>query len=225
MLWLSKSSRVRKYKRVRKIGRSLNSKILKTIPKEVIERTARDMGLLSKGILVLDSEDEADFLFDRAIYDVPWGGKSAVEHLETESGIKLSEMEQKILEAMKQAYFSLFEVIGVVRGESIQLSDLLSDNQIELMDISLSSTTSTGVLLAARIFRIEDIYMTTGVVYPFQSEQKDALMSVLKTRQTVRRGQRKRAVRRMDFSNPRNYSSYFFRQYKKLGALEIRMSR
>ena len=225
MLWLPEGNRIQKYKSIREIGKSLNGKITKVIPKEVIDRTAREMNILVRGVLVFDSQGELDFLFDRIIYDVPWDGRTIIEHFEAESGSKLSAAEKEILEAMKEAYFSLFEVVGGIVGESLQLSDLLSDNEIELMDLSLSATASVGLLLATRLVRIEDIYITTGIAYPFLSERKDTLISGLEAPQTIRRGRRKRSVRRrMDYSAPKNYSLYFFRQYKSFDELEISMS-
>lgn len=225
MLWFPEGDRIEKYKRIREIGKSLNGKITNVIPKEVIDRTAREMNIMVRGVLVFDSQSELDFLFDRIIYDVPWDGKTTIEHFEAEQDSELPEAEKEILGAMKEAYFSLFEVVGGIVGESLQLSDLLSDNEIELMDLSLSTTASVGLLLATRLVRIRDICITTGIAYPFLSEHKDTLISGLKAQQTVRRGKRKRSVRRkVDFSDPKNYSLYFFRQYRRFDELEISMS-
>ncbi len=224
MLWSPKGSKIREYRKVRELGRLLNDKIIKVIPKEVIDRTARDMRMLVKGILVLDSTDELGNLFDRIIYDVPWNGKTSIEHFEMEKDSELSPIEEKLLEAMKGAYFSLFEVVSGVAGEFLQLSDLLSDGQIKLTDVSMSSTASNGLLLATRIIEFEDIFMSSGVTYPFLPEQKDALISGLQARRTAQRRRKKRSVRRIDFSDPRNYSLYFFRQYRKFGAMETMTS-
>ena len=226
MLWLPEGDRIQKYKRIREIGKSLNGKITEIIPKEVIDRTSREMNFMFRGVLVFDSQGELDFLFDRIIYDVPWDGKTTIEHFEAEKGSELSAAEKELLGAMKEAYFSLFEVVGGIVGESLQLSDLLSDNEFELMDLSLSTTASVGLLLATRLVRIKDTCITTGIAYPFLSEHRDALISGLKAQQqTVRRGKRKRSVRRkVDYRNPENYSLYFFRQYKRFNELEISMS-
>lgn len=224
MLWRPKSNRIKRYKTIRKTGRALNSKIIEVIPREVILRTAKDMNILSGNTLVLDSQEETDFLFDRMIFDVPWNGKTAIEHFETESDSSLSAGEQEFLEGMKEAYFSIFEVVGGVAGEFLRLSDLLSDNQIDLMDISLSSTALKRFLLATRVIKVQDISMTAGIGYPFLLEQRDTLMSGLKKRQAVRRGKKRGPVRRIDFSDPRNYSLYFFRQYKRIGKVEMKFS-
>ncbi len=224
MLSSSESDRIEKYKSIREVGKSLNGKITNVIPKEVIDRTAREMNIMASGVLVFDSQGDLDFLFDRIIYDVPWDSKTTIEHFEAERNSQLPEAEKEILGAMKESYFSLFEVVGGIVGESLQLSDLLSDNEIELMDLSLSTTASVGLLLATRLVRIKDIYITTGIAYPFLSEHKDSLILGLKAQQTVRRGKRKRSIRpKVDFSDPKNYSLYFFRQYKRLDELEIRM--
>jgi hypothetical protein len=223
MLWRPPDKIVEKYKNIRETGRLLNSKVIEVIPKQIIDRTAKEMRLLYKGMLVLDSEDETSYLFDRIIYDVPWDGKSAVEHFEAEGDSQLSEMEKEILQAMKDASFSLFEITGSIPGEYVQLADLLSDNQVELMDINMSFTAHEGTLLATRILNIQDIFMSTGAGFPFGAEHKKTLTSGLKNRQTVRRGKRKRSIRRINFGDPRNYSLYFFRQYKRFG-MEVRTS-
>jgi len=224
MLWHPKSNRIKRYKKIRETGRALNSRIIEVIPREVINRTAKDMNMMSRNTLVLDSEDETDFLFDRMVFDVPWNGKTAIEHFETESGSSLPVEEQEFLEGMKEAYFSIFEVIGGVAGEFLRLSDLLSDNQIDLVDISLSTTTLKRFLLATRVIKVQDIHMTAGIGYPFLIEQRDTIMSGLKKRQTVRRSKKRGTVRRIDFSDPRNYSLYFYRQYKRIGKVEMRLS-
>jgi len=131
--------------------------MFEVIPEGSLNRVARDMNIIVKGVFVFDSEEEMAFLQDRLIHDILWDGKNALEHFEIEKGSDLSEMERKILEGMKGAYFSLFEVVGTVSGETVQLSDLLSGNQVEMMDISLSSTAPEGALLATRIFKVEDI--------------------------------------------------------------------
>ncbi len=221
MLWRPRSNRIEKYKNIRETSRALNNEIIKVIPKAVIDRTAKDMRLLFKGVLVLDSEDEIGFLFDRIIYDVPWDGRSALEHFETESDYQLSEMENEIFQAMKNAYFSLFEVVGSVPDECVQLADLLSDNQIELTDLSMSISARKGLLLAIRILEIQDIIMSTGSGYPFQADQKDVLISGVKPRQSARRSQRRRSARSKDFSDPKNYSLYFFRQYRRSSTVKM----
>lgn len=224
MLRRPRSNGIKEYKKLRETARSLNSKIIKVVPKEVINQTAKDMNMLSGRTLVLDSEDELSFLFDRIIYDVPCDGKSTLEHFEIESSSQLSEMEKEIIQAMKNAYFSLFEVVGSVPGEYVQLADLLSDNQIELTDLSMSTSARKGLLLATRILEIQDMIMSTGAGYPFQADQKDALISGVKPRQAARRSQRRRSIRSKDFSDPKNYSLYFFRQYKRYSTVEMRTS-
>ncbi len=224
MRWRPQGGKVQKYKKIRTIGRELNDQMFEIIPKHVLMRTAKDMNILHKGIFVLDSEEETSFIQDRMTYDVPWDGKNAVEHFEIEKGSELSAMEKTVLEGMKKAYLSLFEVLGNASRSSLLLSDLLSDSQIELTDISMSSTAQVGSLLAIRIIEVEDICMTSGALYPFRSEQKDILISGLKARQTARKGKKKRAVRHIDFNAPRNYSLYFFKQYKRISSVEVRMS-
>ena len=224
MLRRLKSSKIQRYKKIRETGRELAGKMLSVIPPEILKRTAKDMNILHKGTFVFDSEEEMSFLQDRTMYDVPWDGKNAVEHFEARKGSDLSVEEKKVLEGMKGAYFSLFEIVGRTRGMSVQLFDLLSNEHIELTDVSMSRSARKGTILAARVLKVENMYMTSGSIYPFGPEQKDILISGLKTQQIVRRGRKKQSARRVDVRDPKNYSLYFFKQYRKLSPMEVRMS-
>jgi len=225
MLWFPKkpeNRKVQRYKELREATRKLVNVILKVIPKEIINRAAKEMNILVKGVLVFDSEEEMSFLFDRILYDIKWDGKNAIEHFEAESEYEPSEDEKKYINAMKEARFSLFEVVGRNPGKSVYLSDLLSgillNSQIELTDLSMSETFSNGLLLATRIIRIDDICMTTGASYPFMPIHKDALISGVKKLQNVKQGKDPDKIKEFDISH--EYSLYFYKQHRKIG-LEV----
>ncbi|MDQ1316471.1 MAG: hypothetical protein QG641_1169 [Candidatus Poribacteria bacterium] len=224
MLWFPKkpeNRKVQRYKELREIGRKFIGEIIKVIPKKVIDHAASEMNILVKGILVFDSEEEMSFLFDRIVFDITWDGKSAIEHFEAESKYEPSGDEKKHLDAMKEARFSLFEIVGRNPGISVYLSDLLSgiliNNQIELTDLALSETFANGLLLATRIVRIENICMTTGASYPFMPIHKDALVSGIRKLQTAKQSKGKDSVKSREFDVSRNYSLYFYKQHRKLG--------
>ena len=67
------------YRRIRQVGLQLNHKLVKTLSKETIDTAGERLGMLKKGILVFDSEDETSVLMDFAIYNVRIGGKNAAE--------------------------------------------------------------------------------------------------------------------------------------------------
>ncbi|MEK7400221.1 MAG: hypothetical protein AAB116_25025 [Candidatus Poribacteria bacterium] len=209
------NKKIQRYKELRESGRPLASKIMDAMPKRFIDNMAKEMNILVKGVLVFDSEDEMGFLFDRLIFDFIWDGKNAVEHFEAENKSELSEDERKHLNAMKEARFSLFEVVGRNFGMSVYLSDLLSgillSSRTELTDINMSKTFSVGSLLATRIVRIEDICMATGASYPFLPIHKDTLISGIKKIQTTKNGKVN------DFDISRDYGLYFYRQHRKFG--------
>jgi len=207
--------KVQRYNELRESGRELIKEVNKVIPTKIINRTAIEMNLLFNGTLVLDSEEEINYLFDRIVFDITWDGKSTIEHFEAESEYEPSEDEKKHLVAMKEARFSLFEIVGRNPGISVYLSDLLSgilmNNQIELTDLSMSKTFSNGLLLATRIVKIEDMCMTTGASYSFMPIHKNVLISGIRKLQTAKQGKGK------EFDVSRNYSLYFYKQHRKIG--------
>ena len=60
---------VERYQRLRGLTRDLNSRIVKTIPREAIQQVAEAIGRLQGGVLVLDSEDESNVLMDCCLFD------------------------------------------------------------------------------------------------------------------------------------------------------------
>ena len=64
------------YKRLRGLARDLNSRIVKTIPREAIQQVAEAIGRLHGGVLLLDSEDESNVLMDCCLFDWIREGKN-----------------------------------------------------------------------------------------------------------------------------------------------------
>jgi hypothetical protein len=53
------------YLRYRQAARELNARVIKTINRHELELAARSLGILVRGIMVFDSEDETSALMDR----------------------------------------------------------------------------------------------------------------------------------------------------------------
>lgn len=73
------SKTVQKYREYRKIGMGLNSKIVKSLDKELLTRAGKLLGIYKKGVFVFKDEDESSVLMDFAMNDCRRRGKSVVE--------------------------------------------------------------------------------------------------------------------------------------------------
>ncbi len=155
-----------RYKLIREIGRKLNSLLTKRLPKDVIDEGARKLGILHKGILVFDSEDEMAVLMDFCLYNVRRAGCNAVERLLQESPPPEGSDEREILHAMARAWYSLFLIEEVVPGQGVQGLDLLHDEGVFIVDISLSRSARMGDVIATRVIPFVDFAMTSGAGLP-----------------------------------------------------------
>ena len=207
-----------RYKRIREIGQSLTGKMMKHVPRFVLTKAASELNLRGpKGVLVFDSESDTSFMMDRCFFDMEWDGKNLISHfIESDDYERLTEEEKAIVQGMTTAYYSLFEVANIDPYIAIlKLDDLLGENSYTIMDINLSRTARIGYLLAARIHKTEGIYMTTGAVCPFEGEQKEYLLSILKSRRTSGRKRKTKRLQRSD------YSAYFFKQFNRIGEIKF----
>ena len=206
------------YRYYRSVAMHLNSRIVKIIKRHELDAAARSLGIVVRGIMVFDSEDETSVLMDRAIYDLRRGNKNILacfidEHVRED----FSETEWQLLQGKSKAWFSLFEILAAHPAEAwVQLRDLInSTGPFRMFDVGLSQTAPPGQLIATRLVPINDWHMTTGVSHPFRSHHAMALMAGLK-RAIPHAGKRKYKIVR-----PEDFSSYFFREYKLLDEIKI----
>jgi hypothetical protein len=213
---MSTFATIRSYQELRKTGRAFHGKVLKVIPRPIIVSAATELGLWRKGILVA-SEDGADVLADRMIYDKRWAGKSALEHFEEEVAESTwTDYERRFARAMRTAYASLFEIVDTCPGSHIVLVDRLAGARsgevgprIELVDLGLSETALPGALLATRLLDAGEFFMSSGVGFPFPADKEAAILSYLDDREP---GFRKK---RLDI--PEDYSLFFYRLHRRFG--------
>jgi hypothetical protein len=67
------------YRTARSVGRELNHKLVKRLGKDVLDEGGRKLGLLKRGTLVFESEDEMAVLMDYCIFNVYRNGRNAAE--------------------------------------------------------------------------------------------------------------------------------------------------
>ena len=155
-----------RYKHLRKVALKLNNRLVKTLPKSLLEEGGKKLGIFKNNTLILDSEDEIVVLMDYCLYDVRRQGANAVERYLRHSPPPPDSDEMILLQAMRQARYSLLAVEAVEAGVGVHLRDLLRDERLFLMDIGFSQTGSPGVILAGRVIAPEGIAMTTGAALP-----------------------------------------------------------
>jgi hypothetical protein len=213
---MSTFATIRSYRELREVGRVFHGKVLKVIPRPIIVSTATELGLWRKGILVA-SEDGADVLADRMIYDKRWAGKSVLEHFEEEVAQSAwTDGERRFARAMRTAYMSLFEIVDTCPGSHVVLVDRLAGARsgetgprIELVDLGLSETALPGASLAVRLLDAGGFFMSTGVGFPFPAGREAAILRYL--------GDTEPGFRKNRLDIPEDYSLFFYRLHRRFG--------
>ncbi len=158
-----------RYKQLRARGRALNDLLIKQLPKTAIRECAKKLGLLEGKTLVLDSEHELSVLFDYCLYTHRRGNKTVIDrYLAQAPPAVLSEEDMRLLNAMSNAYYSLFVVDAVQTDKGVTLHDLLRDKTFFLMDTGFGQSARPGLMLAGRVLPLADFAMSSGAFIPLQ---------------------------------------------------------
>jgi hypothetical protein len=155
-----------RYQHLRKVGLALNNRLVETLPKSVLDEGGKNLGILKKNVLTLETEDEIAVLADHCLHDVRRQGVNAIERYLAESPPAPNSDEMALLRAKRDARFSLFAVEATEPGVGVHVRDLLRDETLFLMDVGFSRTAPVGMILASRIMGVEGMYMTTGAPLP-----------------------------------------------------------
>jgi hypothetical protein len=99
-----------RYRHLRQIGLEVNNRLVRTLSRSVLDEGGHQLGILKGNSLLLDAKDEIDVFVDYCIYDVRRRGKNAVERFLKKSPPALGSDEWVILNAMRQARYSVFAV-------------------------------------------------------------------------------------------------------------------
>jgi hypothetical protein len=165
---------VARYRRFREIATKLNGKLVKCLSKDALEEGARDLGFLKKGVFVFDSEDETSVLMDYCIYNVVRQDRNAIQIYLAQNPPSEGSDDAIVLDAMSNAWYSLFIIEAVERGSGVRLRDSLRQTEHLLMDINLSRSAVRGLLFASRAMPFDGFIMSGGAGLPIHASAEDA---------------------------------------------------
>ena len=163
------------YHRFREVSRSLHNRLIKQIPKPVLTSGAERLGLLSPSpggrgeeVLLLEDEYEVSVLMDYCLYHGRQGedGRTVIAQAIAEAPPAAGSDEERLLQAMQDARFSVFAVEEAVPGLGVHVRDLLRDEAFFLVDIGFSQTADPGLMLAGNVVSLPGLSMTTGAMLP-----------------------------------------------------------
>jgi hypothetical protein len=173
---------ISRYQHLRMVGRSLSSKLVKRLSKDVLHEGGKKLGILRGGTLVFESEDETSVLMDYCLYDVRRNGRNTIEQYLIDFSADPESDEMTCLRAMQHAIYSLFVVESVERGLGVTVRDLLSNEVLLVVDMGFGSTAQPGLVFASRLLFHDGFSMTGGAALPvalLPVDRRDAMMKEL----------------------------------------------
>jgi hypothetical protein len=173
------------YKRLRRRVPDINHKIVKTIPKEAILEIGAAIGLLQNGKLVFGAEEESNMLMDCCLYDWIRNRKNIVQKYAEDHPAVLGTEEDELLKAYLQAKYRVLAPQSCVKGAGVHCLDLLSSEELFLMDIGISHS-PMNVAYATRTIPVRQYWITGGAALPSgQHGIKSALRRLRRKRLVV----------------------------------------
>lgn len=116
------------------------------------------------------TEPEMNDFVSWVVFDTPHGtsGRTVLEAYLAQPGLRIREVERRILEGWAGRAISLYEVVAIRPGTGVDLKDLLSGGTLPVNDIRSSETCRRGQWVLLRIvpFQAIHIIMGNGITVP-----------------------------------------------------------
>ena len=132
--------RIRKYQQYRGIAQKLSEKVIeKFTDNQSLKVVGKLLGITEGKTVMLDSEEELNFVMVFSIFEYQVEGKNFVQRYQEDETAKKTEIEMEILTAQSLSYTSLFKIPETDPvNATVTLSDLLNNNQeLKIININL----------------------------------------------------------------------------------------
>ena len=166
MAEMSREEVLTRYRHLRAISPRHRTEAMNFLSRPALLEQARHLGLAVGETLAAESFDELTLAFDLAIHTARPDHTRAVDRYAVAAQLQPGSDEALVLEAMRQARFSLWrverrhEVVGLV------VRDLLRQDEVWLVDEALERSAPEGMVAAMRLCTPDAFAMTCGVIVP-----------------------------------------------------------
>ncbi|MCL5063714.1 MAG: hypothetical protein M1600_01290 [Firmicutes bacterium] len=161
------------YSQLRDSAKQLYAALLEHASQDLVLQAGRLLGIVQRGTLALESEQDGTFLMDALVHEPIDGVASLVTQALRDHWSTGVLNQVQLLSSMENAYTSLFTV-ETTRPDlaKLTLRDQFDSAHPELVltDFYLSQSVSPGTLLFTRILTFDDIAMTSGIGMPFAAD-------------------------------------------------------
>ena len=167
---MSRDEILARYRHLRAIATRHHTEALQFLSRSALLEQARQLGLTTGKTLVAESMDEFTLVFDLAIYTTRPGHARAIDRYARAAQLQPGSDELVMLEAMRQARFSVWrverrhEVVGLI------VQDLLRQDEAWLVDEAMERSAPEGMTMAMRLCTPDTFTMTSGIIVPVDRE-------------------------------------------------------
>src|SRR5262249_44160285 len=113
-----------RYQHLRQVGLELNNRLVKSLSRSALDEGGKKLGILKRNVLTLDTEDEIAVVMDYCLHDVRRHGLNAVERYLSGSPPAADSDDWVLLQALRQARYSVFVVESAEPGVGVHVRDL-----------------------------------------------------------------------------------------------------
>lgn len=159
-----------RYRHLRAISTRHHSGALDHLARPAILGRAKDLGLADGSAIVAGSEEEMTLIFDLAIHTVRQGRSRAIDRYAKVVALPAGTDEARVLEAMRQAKFSIWRIERHHDAAGLIVLDVLRGGETWLVDEGLTVSAEPGMAFASRLFWPADFAVTCGIVVPIDVE-------------------------------------------------------
>jgi hypothetical protein len=175
--------RIQKYQQYRGIAQKLSEKVIeKFTDNQSLKVVGKLLGITEGKTVMLDSEEELNFITDFSLFEYQVEGKNFVQRYQEDETAKKTEIEMEILTAQSLSYTSFFKITETDPvNATVTLSDLLNNNQeLKIININLSQTAYPGLLIFTRIEPFADFNVSSGMFALFSGDSERSLLKKMK---------------------------------------------
>lgn len=163
----------------RDIGREVFEGISNCLSGDAVIKSAKKLGLAAGKEIIAQNENELTILMDYAYHNQRNGLFNAIERFANMNSNVVAEYPE-FFKAINTSFYSVFSVMSVTPGLGITVEDMLTGENIHIIDVGFSHSPRVPNMCGRIIPFKEGYYCTSGAMLPlFKDHQQEAVDRIL----------------------------------------------
>lgn len=155
-----------RYRRYRAVALDIQKALHQRVKRAALLDAADRLGLLEDGEIVFESEAEMTIFEDFVLLGYARHGRTVARAALSKSWPPPGSDHRMVLEAMAQSRYGIVRITALREGVGVEARDLLSGEDLFIVDIGMSRTARPGMVLAGRLLRYPEMWAWSGAAVP-----------------------------------------------------------